>query len=138
MVWRSSVPRRLLLTSDVNFETFCLTQRLEFGTPLPVQSENITIGNVTVSATRPGKHNVTVNFDFSYDRGTRGVPTVFWLWLDDAPATNETVTQERISGTQRSGAITQSFSTLNDSFDYFFQVCGVMWSQRCQHNKRQE
>lgn len=133
MRWRRSVPRLAILTPDV--ETNCLTQELGFGRPLSVPPENITIGEVTVLAAGPGEHEVTVNFEFSYNHGTRGVPTEFILWLDDVPAPEVMESQDevRIGGMQRNGTIEQSFMTLNDSFNYYFQVCGLLQCTDSQH-----
>ena len=125
MVWRSSVPRRAILTPDI--QAHCLTQRLVFGPPLPVQHENVDTRDVTVSARGPGEHWVTVNFDFSYDSDTRGVPKPFVLWLADEPASNCTVgsvTRDAIDETQRNGTITRRFlaPVSEDNVIYFFQV----------------
>ena len=118
MVWRSSV-----LTTDI--QASCLTQGLEFGPPLPVQHENVNTRDVTVSARGPGEHWVTVNFDFSYDSDTRGVPMPFELWLADVPASECTCTVgETLNEAQRNGTIIQHFlaSVSEDNVIYFFQV----------------
>jgi hypothetical protein len=91
----------------------------KFGFPLPVETANIQIEILNVSGVSPGVHEVFTHYNFTYDRGSRGIPTDFRLWLDSVEAT---VNERGVENSNKSGIVYRQIQTEADVFCLYFQV----------------
>ena len=129
MEWRGDITR-LSLAPAVSV-TSPEMKTLRFGTPLPVDAMNINVMLLGVEAIQQGEHEVTVQYNFTYDRGSRGVPrgvpTKFDLWVANSRAADTGLDGTFITTVEnntRNGTLARRILTMReeDRFDVYFQV----------------